>query len=54
MAEYPRLLEGDAEHPGDLELPENKVQAFALSHFWLVHGRSWQCMKPFILAGGLR
>lgn len=51
---YPQLLLGDEQHPGDMEIAANKAQVIALTHMYLVHGRSWQHMRPFIEGGGLR
>jgi len=52
---YPALLTGDPDSPSDLRTNQaNKVQATVLAHLWLVHGRCWSRMRPFIEAGGLR
>jgi hypothetical protein len=54
MGLYPQLLQGDTKSPTDFDIPANKLQALILVHMYLVHGRCWENVKPFIEAGGLR
>lgn len=55
MQTYVSLLTGDPEDPNDMtDNAANKAQVLALTHLFLVHGRSWQHLRPFIVAGGFR
>jgi len=53
MGLYAQLLLGDP-HVSDLGVAANKAQIMVLSHMYLVHGRCWNNLRPFIEAGGLR
>lgn len=54
MGLYAQLLLGDTQHVSDLGAAANKAQIMVLSHMYLVHGRCWNNLRPFIEAGGLR
>lgn len=54
MGLYSQLLMGDGTNPADMSIPANKMQAVALGHLWMAHGKCWERMRPFIEAGGLK
>lgn len=55
MSQYVAMLAGDATRPRDLSgSAHNRVQAAALGHLFLVHGRIWERLCPFIENDGLR
>lgn len=55
MSQYVAMLAGDATRPRDLSgSAHNRVQAAALGHLFLVHGRIWERLRPLIENDGLR